>query len=53
LPGIMRSEVGRRRVAGGAGRKRPGLAGAVGKTYLTDGARLTERRGRGGWLRKA
>jgi hypothetical protein len=52
LPGIMRSEVGRRGVAGGDGRKRPGSAGAVGKTQLTSGARLTERQGRGGRLRK-
>jgi hypothetical protein len=45
-------EVGRRGVAGGDGRKRPGSAGAMGKTHLTDRARLTERRGRGGWLGK-
>jgi hypothetical protein len=53
LPGITRSEVGRRGVAGGDGRKRPGSAGAMGKTHLADGARLTERRGRGDRLRKA
>jgi hypothetical protein len=39
-------------VAGGDGRKRPGLAGVVGKTQLTNEARLTERRGRGGRLAK-
>jgi hypothetical protein len=39
-------------VAGGDGRKRTGSAGAVGKTQLTSRARLTERRGRGGRLRK-
>jgi hypothetical protein len=39
-------------VAGGDRRKRPGSAGVVGKTQLTSGARLTERRGRGGRLRK-
>jgi hypothetical protein len=43
LLGITRSEVGRREVAGGDGRKRLGSAGTVGKTHLTDGARLTER----------
>jgi hypothetical protein len=52
LPGITRSEVGRRGVAGGDGRKRPRLAGAVGKTQLTSEARLTERRGRGDRLGK-
>jgi hypothetical protein len=52
LPGITRSEVGRRGVAGGDERKRLGSASAVGKTQLTSGARLTERRGRGGWLGK-
>jgi hypothetical protein len=40
-------------VAGGDGRKRSGSAGAVGKTHLIDGARLTERRGRGDRLGKA
>jgi hypothetical protein len=40
-------------VAGGDGRKRPGSVGAVGKTQLTSGARLTERRGRGGRLERA
>jgi hypothetical protein len=39
-------------VAGGDGRKRPRSAGAVGKTQLTSGACLIERRGRGGWLGK-
>jgi hypothetical protein len=39
-------------VAGGDERKRPGSASAVGKTQLTSGARLTERRGRGGRLGK-
>jgi hypothetical protein len=39
-------------VAGGDGRKRPGSADAMGKTQLTSGARLTERRGRGGRLGK-
>jgi hypothetical protein len=39
-------------VAGGDGRKRTGSAGAVGKTQLTSRACLTERRGRGGRLRK-
>jgi hypothetical protein len=39
-------------VAAGDGRKRLGSAGAVGKTGLTSGARLTERRGRGDRLRK-
>jgi hypothetical protein len=53
LPGITMSEVVRRGVAGGDGRKRPGSAGTVGKTHLIDGARLTERRGRGGRLGKA
>jgi hypothetical protein len=53
LPGITRSEVERRGVAGGDRRKWPGLASAVGKTHLTDGARLTERRGRGDRLGKA
>jgi hypothetical protein len=48
----MRSEVGRRGVAGDDGRKRPGWAGVVGKTQLTSGARLKERRGSGGQLRK-
>jgi hypothetical protein len=43
LLGITRSEVGRRGVAGGDGRKRLGSASAVGKTHLTDGTRLTER----------
>jgi hypothetical protein len=52
LPGITRSEVERRRVARGDGRKRPGLAGVMGKTHLTDGAQLTEGRGRGGRLMK-
>jgi hypothetical protein len=33
----MRSEVGRRGVAGGDGRKRPGSADEVRKTHLTDG----------------
>jgi hypothetical protein len=40
-------------VAGGDGRKRPGLVGMVGKTQLTSRARLTERRGRGGRLGRA
>jgi hypothetical protein len=40
-------------VAGGDGRKWLGSGGAVGKTQLTSGARLTERRGRGGRLRRA
>jgi hypothetical protein len=31
------------RGGGGDGRKRPGSAGVVGKTHLTDGAQLTER----------
>jgi hypothetical protein len=31
----------------------PGSVGAVGKTQLTSGARLTERRGRGGRLGRA
>jgi hypothetical protein len=53
LPGITRSEVGRRGVAGGNGRKRSESAGMVGKTHLMDGARLTERQGRGGQLGKA
>jgi hypothetical protein len=52
LPGITRSEVRRRGVVGGDGRKRPGSAGAVGKTQLTSGACLIERQGRGGRLRK-
>jgi hypothetical protein len=52
LPGITRSKVRRREVAGGDGRKRPGSAGTVGKTQLTNRARLTERRGRGGRLGK-
>jgi hypothetical protein len=39
-------------VAGGDGRKRPGSAGAVGKTQPTSGARMIERRGRGGRLEK-
>jgi hypothetical protein len=46
-------EVGRRGVAGGDGRKRPGSVGAVGKTQLLSEARLTERRGRGGRLERA
>jgi hypothetical protein len=53
LPGITRSEVGRRGVAGGDERKRVGSAGAVGKTHRIDRARLTERQGRGGRLGKA
>jgi hypothetical protein len=53
LSGITRSEVGRRGVVGGDRRKRSGSAGVVGKTHLTDGARLTERRRRGGRLGKA
>jgi hypothetical protein len=52
LPGITRLEVGQRGVARGDGRKQPGLASAVGKTHLTDGARLIERRERGGRLGK-
>jgi hypothetical protein len=52
-PGISRSEVGRRGVAGGDGRKRPVSVGMVGKTQLTSGAHLTERQGRGGRLRRA
>jgi hypothetical protein len=52
LPGITRLEVGRREVTGGDGRKQPGSADAVGKTHLTDGAQLTERRGRGSRLGK-
>jgi hypothetical protein len=52
LPGITRSEVGRCGVAGGDGRKRLGSAGTVGKTQLTSGACLIERRGRGGRLGK-
>jgi hypothetical protein len=52
LSGITRSEVGHRGVAGGDGRKRPGSASVVGKTQMTTGARLTERRGRGSWLGK-
>jgi hypothetical protein len=40
-------------VAGGDGRKRPGSVSAVGKTQLTSGARLPERRGRGGQLGRA
>jgi hypothetical protein len=40
-------------VAGGDGRKRPGSIGAVGKTQLTSGARLIERRGRGGQIGRA
>jgi hypothetical protein len=43
LPGITRSEAGQCGVARGDKRKRPGSASAVGKTHLTDGARLTER----------
>jgi hypothetical protein len=48
-------EVGGRaaRVTRGDRRKQPGSAGVVGKTHLKDGARLTERRGRGGRLGKA
>jgi hypothetical protein len=53
LPGITRSEVGRRGVAEGDRRKWLGSAGVMGKTHLTDGARLIERRGRGGRLGKA
>jgi hypothetical protein len=53
LPGITRSEFGRRGAAGGDGRKRLGSAGAVGKIDLIDGAQLTERQGRGGRLGKA
>jgi hypothetical protein len=52
LPGITRSEVERRGVVGGDERKQPGPAGMVGKTHLIDGARLTERRGRGSRLGK-
>jgi hypothetical protein len=52
-PGISRSEVGRRGVAGGDGRKRPGSVSAIRETQLTSGARLTERRGRGGRLGRA
>jgi hypothetical protein len=52
LLGITRSEVVRRGMARGNGRKRPGSAGAVGKTQLTSGAHLTERRGRGDLLGK-
>jgi hypothetical protein len=52
-PGISRSEVGRRGVAGGDERKRSGSVGAVGKAQLTSGACLTERRGRGGRLGRA
>jgi hypothetical protein len=40
-------------VAGGDGRKWPGSVDAVGKTQLTSGAQLIERRGRGGWLGRA
>jgi hypothetical protein len=40
-------------VAGGDERKRPGSVGAVGKTQLTSGARLTERQGRSGRLGRA
>jgi hypothetical protein len=40
-------------VAGGDGRKRLGSVSAMGKTQLTSGARLTERRGRGGRLGRA
>jgi hypothetical protein len=40
-------------VAGGDGRKRLGSVGMVRKTQLTSRARLTERRGRGGRLRRA
>jgi hypothetical protein len=40
----------RRGVARGDGKKRLGSVGAVGKTPLTSGAPLTERRGRGGRL---
>jgi hypothetical protein len=40
-------------VAEGDGRKWPGSVGAVGKTQLTHGARLIERRGRGGRLGRA
>jgi hypothetical protein len=39
-------------VAGGVRRKRPGSAGVVGKTHLTSGAQLAERRGRGDRLGK-
>jgi hypothetical protein len=39
-------------VVRGDGRKRPGSAGAVGKTQLTSGACLIERQGRGGRLGK-
>jgi hypothetical protein len=39
-------------VAGGDGRKWPGSVGALGKTQLTSGARLIERRERGDQLRK-
>jgi hypothetical protein len=39
-------------VVGGDGRKRSGSACVVGKAQLTSRARLTERRGRGGRLRK-
>jgi hypothetical protein len=52
LPGISRSEVGWRGVAGGDGRKRLGSVGAVGKTQLRSGACLIERRGRGGRLER-
>jgi hypothetical protein len=52
LSGITRSEVGRRGVARGDRRKRPGSADVVGKTQLTSGASLIERRGRGGRLGK-
>jgi hypothetical protein len=40
-------------VARGDGRKRLGSVGVVGKTQLTSGARLTERRGRDGRLGRA
>jgi hypothetical protein len=40
-------------VAEGDERKRPGSVGVVGKTQLTSGACLTERRGRGGRFGRA